>query len=190
MSAEVEAAGGVVRDRTAGWLLVHRPRYDDWTLPKGKLDPGESFEEAALREVEEETGLRCRLVRELPASEYRDNKGRPKLVRYWLMEVEDDPGFVPNDEVDELRWLDPGRGRGRCSPTSATATVLAAPLEPASGSGRGERGPALGPGLRRLELRGQREQRGLVGGRARQLHRQRAGRRRRGTAAARSPAGR
>ena len=87
--------------------IVHRPRYHDWSLPKGKLDPGESFEQAALREVEEETGLRCRLRRELPSVEY-EVRGRPKLVRYWLMEVESDPGFEPNDEVDELRWLDPG----------------------------------------------------------------------------------
>jgi 8-oxo-dGTP diphosphatase len=103
--AEVEAAGGVVLDEDGRVVLVHRPRYDDWTLPKGKLDPGESFEEGALREVEEETGLRCRLVRELPSIEYRDAKGRPKVVRYWLMEVEADVGFVPNDEVDELRRL-------------------------------------------------------------------------------------
>jgi 8-oxo-dGTP diphosphatase len=103
--AEVEAAGGVVLDEDGRVVLVHRPRYDDWTLPKGKLDPGESFEEAALREVEEETRLRCRLVRELPSIEYRDAKGRPKVVRYWLMEVEADVGFVPNDEVDELRRL-------------------------------------------------------------------------------------
>ena len=87
--------------------LVHRPRYDDWTLPKGKLDEGESFEDAALREVEEETGLRCRLVRELPEVSY-EVRGRPKLVRYWMMEVESDPGFTPNDEVDELRWAEPG----------------------------------------------------------------------------------
>lgn len=105
MSAEVRAAGGVVLDPEGRVVLVHRPRYDDWTLPKGKLDRGESFEDAALREVEEETGLRCRLVRELPSSEYLDPKGRSKLVRYWLMEVEHDPGFVPNDEVDELRWV-------------------------------------------------------------------------------------
>jgi 8-oxo-dGTP pyrophosphatase MutT (NUDIX family) len=105
MSAEVRAAGGVVLDPEGRVALVHRPRYDDWTLPKGKLDRGESFEDAALREVEEETGLRCRLVRELPSSEYLDPKGRSKLVRYWLMEVEHDPGFVPNDEVDELRWI-------------------------------------------------------------------------------------
>jgi 8-oxo-dGTP diphosphatase len=103
--AEVRAAGGVVLDEDGRVALVHRPKYDDWTLPKGKLYPGESFEEAALREVEEETGLRCRLVRELPSSEYPDAKGRPKLVRYWLMEVESDTGFLPGDEVDELRRL-------------------------------------------------------------------------------------
>jgi 8-oxo-dGTP diphosphatase len=105
MSAEVRAAGGVVVDPEGRVALVHRPRYDDWTLPKGKLDRGESYEDAAVREVEEETGLRCRLVRELLSSEYRDPKGRSKLVRYWLMEVEHDPGFVPNNEVDELRWV-------------------------------------------------------------------------------------
>jgi 8-oxo-dGTP diphosphatase len=108
VSAEVEAAGGVVLDGAGRVLLVHRPRYDDWSLPKGKLDPGESFEEAALREVEEETGIRCRLGAELEPVRYRDNKGRLKLVRYWRMEVEHDPGFVPNDEVDELRWVPTG----------------------------------------------------------------------------------
>ena len=103
---EVHAAGGlVVRDGLV--LLVHRPRYDDWTLPKGKLDAGESFEEAALREVEEETGVRCTLGAELPSTRYSDKKDRPKLVRYWLMEVEHDPGFTPNDEVDGVRWVTP-----------------------------------------------------------------------------------
>ena len=106
MSDRVEAAGGVVV-RDGQVLLVHRPRYDDWTLPKGKLDPGESFQEAAVREVEEETGLRCTLGRELPSSEYTA-KGRPKIVRYWLMEPARDAPFVPNDETDELRWLAPG----------------------------------------------------------------------------------
>jgi 8-oxo-dGTP diphosphatase len=106
----VEAAGGVVVRRGPEGdevCLVHRPRYDDWTLPKGKLDPGETFEAAALREVEEETGLRCRLVRELPSTEYRDSKDRPKVVRYWLMEA-DGGEFAPNDEVDELRWMGVG----------------------------------------------------------------------------------
>ncbi len=105
MPSEIQAAGGVV-ERDGRFALVHRPRYDDWTLPKGKLDPGESFEEAALREVWEETGLRCRVVRELPPTRYTVGE-RPKLVRYWLMAVVDDPGFDVNDEVDSLRWLSP-----------------------------------------------------------------------------------
>jgi 8-oxo-dGTP diphosphatase len=110
-AAEVKASGGVVwRRRDGGPLelvVVHRPRYDDWSLPKGKLDPGESWEEAALREVEEEVGLRCRLGAELPPVWYRDNKGREKAVRYWLMQPEDAAApFTPNDEVDEMRWLD------------------------------------------------------------------------------------
>jgi 8-oxo-dGTP diphosphatase len=103
--SEVEAAGGaVVRDGRVA--VVHRPKYDDWSLPKGKLDPGESFEEAAVREVEEETGLRCELGSELPSARYRDSKGRPKVVRYWQMTpVEGE--FSPTDEVDDLRWLEP-----------------------------------------------------------------------------------
>jgi 8-oxo-dGTP diphosphatase len=108
-SAEVRASGGVVWRRGDGpleILVVHRPRYDDWSLPKGKLDPGESWEQAAVREVEEETGLRCALGPELPAVGYRDAKGRAKVVRYWLMEATGDgPGFTPDDEVDELRWV-------------------------------------------------------------------------------------
>jgi 8-oxo-dGTP diphosphatase len=104
--AEVKAAGGVVRREDGEILVVHRPRYDDWSFPKGKLDPGEGWEEAALREVEEEIGFRCRLGRELPPTSYKDQKGRSKLVRYWLMEPEEGE-FEPNDEVDELRWLIP-----------------------------------------------------------------------------------
>ena len=106
MTSEIDAAGGVVARDDGRVAVVHRPRYDDWTLPKGKLDAGESFEQAALREVEEETGLRARLVRELPPARY-DVRGRPKVVRYWLMAVVDDPGFELNDEVDQLRWLSP-----------------------------------------------------------------------------------
>jgi 8-oxo-dGTP diphosphatase len=103
VSDRIAAAGGVVV-RDGQVALVHRPRYDDWTLPKGKLDPGESFEQAALREVEEETGVRAHAVRELPATTY-DVNGRPKIVRYWLMEVDDDRPFMANEETDELRWV-------------------------------------------------------------------------------------
>jgi 8-oxo-dGTP diphosphatase len=102
--ADVKAAGGVVR--CDGRLAVaHRPRYDDWSFPKGKLDPGESWEQAALREVEEEIGKRCRLGPELPSAAYDVARGR-KVVRYWLMDAESG-SFTPNDEVDEVRWLAP-----------------------------------------------------------------------------------
>jgi 8-oxo-dGTP diphosphatase len=107
---QVRAAGGaVLRPREGGGVelcLVHRPKYDDWSLPKGKLDRGETFEQAAVREVREETGLRCRLRQELPDIRYTDGKGRPKIVRYWLMDVAEDAGFTPSDEVDEVRWLE------------------------------------------------------------------------------------
>jgi 8-oxo-dGTP diphosphatase len=102
---EVRAAGGLVV-RGARLAVVHRPRYDDWSLPKGKLDEGESWETAALREVAEETGLRCELLEELPAVLYADRRGRPKRVRYWRMAVVDEEAFVPGAEIDELRWLD------------------------------------------------------------------------------------
>jgi 8-oxo-dGTP diphosphatase len=108
---EVRAAGAVVWRRGAGgieWAVIHRPRYDDWSLPKGKLDAGEDFETAAVREVEEEIGVGGALGAELPSTTYRDNKGRSKLVRYWLMEAGGDHAFTPNDEVDELRWLASG----------------------------------------------------------------------------------
>ena len=102
----IEAAGGVVI-RDGKVAVVHRDRYDDWSLPKGKLDKGESFEQAALREVLEETGLQVELGDELEPVSYVDQKGRPKVVRYWLMEVVGGE-FQANDEVDELRWLAPG----------------------------------------------------------------------------------
>ena len=111
----VQAAGGVVwRRRDDGVdevdvLLVHRPKYDDWTLPKGKLEPDESHEHAAIREVHEETGLHCVRGAELDVSEYTDGKGRPKIVRYWMMQA-DGGSFVANDEVDEVRWLPVSQG--------------------------------------------------------------------------------
>ena len=115
---EVLAAGGVLARRAADGgievALVHRPKYGDWSLPKGKLEPGESFEEAAVREVHEETGFRCGLERELGSALYQDAKGRSKTVRYWLMTpLRGD--FTPNHEVDELRWLSVDEARHRLS---------------------------------------------------------------------------
>jgi 8-oxo-dGTP diphosphatase len=102
--ADVKAAGGLVL-RDGRLAIAHRPRYDDWSFPKGKLDPGETWEQAALREVEEEIGLRCRLGAELSPVSYDVEKGR-KVVRYWLMTPESGE-FSPNEEVDEVRWLPP-----------------------------------------------------------------------------------
>ena len=84
--------------------LVHRPRYDDWSFPKGKLIDGEDDETAALREVEEETGLRCRIGPSVGSVMYRDRHGRPKVVRYFRMDA-DGGSFAPSEEVDELRWV-------------------------------------------------------------------------------------
>jgi 8-oxo-dGTP diphosphatase len=115
---EVRAAGAVVwRERESDGCvevcLIHRPKYDDWSLPKGKLDEGEDFEEAAVREVHEEIGVRGTLTEELPPATYSDHKGRSKLVRYWLMEAGEVPEFEVNDEVDEIKWCTPGEA-ARC----------------------------------------------------------------------------
>jgi 8-oxo-dGTP diphosphatase len=109
----VRAGGGVVWRDEGGEtevLLVHRPKYDDWTFPKGKQDAGETDVETALREVEEETGFRCTLGPELRSTAYVDRKGRPKTVRYWVMTIEDG-AFTPTDEVDEIRWVTPAQAR-------------------------------------------------------------------------------
>jgi 8-oxo-dGTP diphosphatase len=109
----IRAAGGiVVRDRNV--LLVHRPKYDDWTFPKGKADDGESDEDCALREVLEETGLVCELCDELESTEYLDAHGRPKRVRWWRMRPVAGE-FVATDEVDEIRWLTPADAAGLLS---------------------------------------------------------------------------
>ena len=85
-------------------VVVHRPLHQDWSFPKGKLEAGETFELAALREVREETGMACRLLRFIGHTEYVDRKGRPKAVAYWVMASEGG-FFTPNSEVDELCWV-------------------------------------------------------------------------------------
>jgi len=105
----VRAAGGIVtrsgRGGRAEILLIHRPQYDDWTLPKGKAKPRESDERCALREVEEETGLACALGEELAVSDYEDGSGRPKRVRYFAMTPLDGAVARPQNEIDDVRWL-------------------------------------------------------------------------------------
>ena len=143
----VRAAGGIVRRPLAGRsrirqtlrpryeiALVHRPRYDDWSLPKGKPDGDERDEDTALREVEEETGLRCALGAPVGETRYEDSRGRDKVVRYWLMEAPEaarTAPFVPNREVDEVRWLEPDEA----------VTLLTYPHDRALLEGLSRRGP-------------------------------------------------
>ena len=104
----VLAAGGVVwrrRDTALEVVLVHRPRYDDWTFPKGKLDAGETDEEAAKREVMEEASLAVNLGPELPSTTYLDKSGKHKRVRYWAMTPADGSEPTGANEVDEARWV-------------------------------------------------------------------------------------
>ncbi len=104
----IESAGGVVwrSDGAARIevLVVHRPRRDDWSLPKGKLRNGETALECALREVREETGLRCTTGPELVESVGVDRKGRAKRTRYWVMQQRSG-AFRPNAEVDQVQWV-------------------------------------------------------------------------------------
>ena len=114
---DVHAAGGVpwrhAADGSLEVVVVHRPRYDDWSFPKGKLDPGETFEQAAVRELAEETGYAVDLGAELPAVTYLDRTGRSKVVRWWAVTVLGG-AFAPNDEVDQLAWM----------PVDAAAAIL------------------------------------------------------------------
>jgi 8-oxo-dGTP diphosphatase len=107
----MRAAGGVVvrRSRTGEReiAIIHRPEYDDWTLPKGKIEADETPEDCALREVREETGLRCDLVQPLGCTAYVDRRGRDKLACYWVMKVRGGR-FKPGMEVDRLLWVSVG----------------------------------------------------------------------------------
>ena len=115
--------------------MIHRPKRDDWSLPKGKLEAGESFPQAAVREVLEETGCRARLGDFAGYTLYRV-KGRPKLVLFWHMAVEGSHRFRPNDEVDRMEWLPPGEVLARLDHPSERQLVeraLAERLRPRKG---------------------------------------------------------
>jgi len=113
----VPAAGAVLWRREGDQLqvaLVHRPKYDDWSWAKGKLDPGETWVEAAAREVLEETGFRPRLGVPLPRSVYSMQRGQLKEIRYWAAEVMSGSGDLEN-EIDEVAWLTPAQAQVRFS---------------------------------------------------------------------------
>jgi 8-oxo-dGTP diphosphatase len=108
LTSVVRAAGGVVWRRGPDGLevlLIYRPKYMDWSLPKGKAKSGESDEEAAVRELEEETGVRGRLGPELPSTRYSDARGRDKVVRYWAVELPPGAEPFPGDGVADIRWV-------------------------------------------------------------------------------------
>ncbi len=109
----VRASGAVVwrwgADGEPEFLLVHRPRYDDWSLPKGKQEAGETAEQCAVREVWEETGVTGALGPAMPAARYIDQRGRAKLVAYWLLQAQNQRPRPPDAEVDELRWVGASR---------------------------------------------------------------------------------
>jgi 8-oxo-dGTP pyrophosphatase MutT (NUDIX family)/phosphohistidine phosphatase SixA len=106
--SDVLAAGAVVFRPGKDVLLIHRPRYDDWSFPKGKLDPGEHVAAAAVREVAEETGLRVRLGPPLAGQRYTMDNGTQKAVSYWTGRVvgdDDVSGYAANNEIDAVEWV-------------------------------------------------------------------------------------
>ena len=135
----VRAAGGALwrwlPDGGIEVLLVHRPRYDDWSLPKGKCEGGEADEDCAMREVFEETGLACRPGPELPSQRYRDQRGREKVVRYWAMEAPAGDGRLEH-EVDAVAWLPLDAAKRRLSYVRDAEVLEALPAVVASGSSR------------------------------------------------------
>ena len=126
MAADIVAAGGVLVRRGPDGpeiLIVHRPRYDDWTLPKGKIDTNESLEACALREVEEETGIRARIVGELGKSRYT-SEGLAKVVHWFVMREVRSQTFEPTDEVEQIKWV-PLKGARKLLSYPKDAEVLA-----------------------------------------------------------------
>ena len=122
----IEAAGGLLwRETPQGRQLaiVHRPKYNDWTLPKGKREPGESWQETALREVAEETGFRAQLESFAGATAYTLADGVPKVVLFWNMRVSGGEGFKPTAEVDQLAWLPLGEALERLSYANEKALI-------------------------------------------------------------------
>lgn len=109
----IRAAGALLwrdnSDLSLEVALIHRPRYDDWSLPKGKLEMGETALQCAYREVQEETGIRATFTRQLGTVEYEES-GQEKRVKYWAAHCAlTNSEFVPNEEVDQMKWLSPSQ---------------------------------------------------------------------------------
>ena len=105
----IEAAGALLwrrRGERPELAVIHRPRHDDWTLPKGKRDHGESWQQTALREVWEETACRAE-IGEFAGGTFYTVGGVPTVVLFWHMAVAEEHPFEPNEEVDRLEWLAP-----------------------------------------------------------------------------------
>lgn len=139
MTRVIQAAGGLVFRETAKGnlrvLVAHRPRYDDWGLPKGKTDKGEEPEETAIREVLEETGFHCRVVAPLGASRYRINNGVKEVHWYAMRPLPDSPGFKKNKEVDEVRWLSQKKAIAVCDYENDRKLISESGLRKLAGTG-------------------------------------------------------
>lgn len=133
MTRVIQAAGGLVIKQTAKGklkvLLAHRPRYDDWGLPKGKAEKGESPEETAVREVLEETGFHCRIVAPLGTTRYRISNGVKEVNWFAMRPLPDSPGFEKNKEVDEVRWLSRKKARELCDYENDRSLISASGLK-------------------------------------------------------------
>jgi 8-oxo-dGTP diphosphatase len=129
----IQAAGGLVFRMTPKGnlkiLLVHRPRYDDWGLPKGKASKRESPEETALREVLDETGYRCRIVAPIGTTRYRIDGGVKEVHWFAMRPLPDSPGFKKNKEVDDFKWLSPAKAKARCDYENDRAIIAEAGLK-------------------------------------------------------------
>ncbi len=136
----VKAAGGLVFKETAKGklrvLLVHRPRYDDWGLPKGKADKGETSEETAIREVLEEAGHHCRIVAPIGTSRYRIDGGVKEVDWYAMRPLPDSPGFKKNKEVDEIRWLSRKKARELCDYENDSTLIVESGLKKLARTGK------------------------------------------------------
>jgi broad specificity phosphatase PhoE/8-oxo-dGTP pyrophosphatase MutT (NUDIX family) len=135
----IKAAGGLVFRKSAKGklkvLVAHRPRYDDWGLPKGKADSGESAEETAIREVLEETGFHCRIVAPLGTTRYRINSGIKEVSWFAMRPLPNSPGFKKNKEVDEVRWLSRKKANALCDYENDRSLIAESGLKKLSSTG-------------------------------------------------------